>query len=226
MDTRELLRDDDLPRCRFADRDAPGRDGLEASVRERYASVHGAWIDAMHDVLLGLESPAQGLIGVIGTSAGAAHERFFLEHYLDAPVQDVLAARAGPVARGALAEVGGRVANRPGAGRWMFSTMSAYLHGRGICWALFTATAPVRSSLVRVGVDLVELARALPERVPDAHLWGRYYESDPRVCAARIEQVRTACRLESRLARPLQGAWQEAFTEGARGARQHLERSA
>jgi hypothetical protein len=189
--------------------------------------VHGACIDSMHDLLIGLEGSDRDLIGVIGTSAGAQHPRFFLEHYLDTPVQDVLAQHVGGVERSALSEVGGLVANRPGAGRWMFSTMSAYLHGGGIAWALFTATAPVRASLQRVGVELVELAVAGAERVPHSQLWGRYYQADPRVCAAFIEQVRHACRHESRLVRPLIEAWQEAYAEGGRrGATGLLERSA
>jgi hypothetical protein len=217
----------DLPHCLFSDRTTPGRELLEDSVRARYADVHGARIDSMHDVLIGLASPEQGLIGVIGTSPAAEHGHLFLEHYLDAPVQDVLSQRVGHVERRALGEVGGLVANRPGAGRWMFSTMSAYLHGSGIQWALFTATAAVRASLARVGVRLVELAPARAERVPCCERWGRYYEADPRVCAARIEQVRHACRHDSALVRALVEAWQEAFAEGRRrGALGLLERSA
>ena len=74
-------------------------------------------------------------------------------------------------------------AARPGAAFTLIDRITADGRARGMRWGLFTATRPLRHGLLRAGAGLIELGRADPGRLADAGCWGRYYETDPFVCA-------------------------------------------
>lgn len=54
---------------------------------------------------------------------------------------------------------------------------------RGMRFGFFTATNRLRSILQRAGLPLIPLAPAHLERIANADTWGRYYRTDPWVCA-------------------------------------------
>ena len=59
--------------------------------------------------------------------------------------------------------------------------------------AVATLTAPLRRIFTRIGVPIVEIAPARPEALGAAAAeWGRYYETDPRVCAGIIREGQAA----------------------------------
>ena len=63
----------------------------------------------------------------------------FLEHYLERPVEQLLAARLKrPVDRSRLVEVGNLAVTTAGGGRWLITALTAYLSATGSEWALFT----------------------------------------------------------------------------------------
>jgi hypothetical protein len=55
---------------------------------------------------------------------------------------------------------------------------------------VFTATGAVRQILSGFGAPLIELVRANGASVRDSRdEWGRYYETDPRVCAGYVRDA-------------------------------------
>ena len=70
-----------------------------------------------------------------------------------------------------------------GSNSWVFEAVTSDGRRSGKCWGLFTATGPLMRLLRRTGVPLLPLAPARPDRLSDAARWGRYYQTDPWVCA-------------------------------------------
>ena len=60
----------------------------------------------------------------------------------------------------------------------------------GFEWAFFTATAPLKALLERIGLPLVPLAVADRARVAHPDDWGTYYELAPSVYAVHREATR------------------------------------
>lgn len=93
----------------------PQRAEVERCIRQTYAQRYGALVPAFAPVLLALREGGQVL-----AAAGyrrAADRPLFLESYLEAPVEQLIAAQAGcPVARTQIVEVGHLAALRRGDG--------------------------------------------------------------------------------------------------------------
>ncbi|MDE8653916.1 thermostable hemolysin [Novosphingobium album (ex Liu et al. 2023)] len=116
----------------------------------------------------------------------AGHERLMLECYLDAPVEQVVSAALGrPVRRESLIEIGNFAAANAFAMIGLWGAAANDL-GTDCEIAVATLTAPLRAMFARIGVPLTMLAPARPERIANAAAWGRYYETDPQVCAGVI----------------------------------------
>jgi hypothetical protein len=183
----------DLECCRAGD---VRRGELERYVAEVYARAYGARLTHFQPLLVGLREPGGALQGVIGARPAREPGPLFLEAYLDQPVEALLSVRLGePVARGDLVEVGNLASHRPGAGRLLLGTLAHLLAGLGTPVAVFTATRPLRATFHRLGVQPTELALADGTRLGGAlEDWGRYYQTDPRVCAVPVRLVRDATR--------------------------------
>ena len=168
----------------------PSRREVEAFVNAAFARKHGAQVRSFMPTLLASRDRA-GPLGVVGLRAAQEHS-LYLEHYLDAPIERVLAERVGgEVPRARIVEVG-HLASRNclGAAR-MAAALPRYLLARNYEWIVFTGTRTVRGILDRLGAPLHELASATAECVsgtPDS--WGRYYDTDPRVYAGFLPDTR------------------------------------
>lgn len=163
-------------------------------VRRVYAEAYGAQLDTMMPWLLSLHGPDDTLAGVVGARPAACGP-LFLESYLDVPIETALAAAAGePVWRDTLVEVGNLAAAEAGVGRLLIASLASLIEGTGGRWAVFTATSELRALFARLGVELVDIAPADGARLGrELVRWGSYYETAPRVSAARIDDVRAAC---------------------------------
>lgn len=154
----------------------------------RYAEVHGATISALFDELLteplGTGEPA-AVCGYRRAKAGP----LFLESYLDEPVETVLSLSLGrTVARGDVVEIGNLAATNAGAMVSLWARAANDLAGSGEI-AVAVLTLPLRRMFGRLGINLIEIAPARPERLgEDAVAWGSYYQRDPRVCAGLIAE--------------------------------------
>lgn len=164
------------------------REGIEAFIRDCFASAHGAQVGHFMPRLFSLRSKGGGPVAAFGLRA-AGDTRLFLETYLDRPIEEVLQSRLGAnVRRAEIVEVGNLSALYAGAARWLIVAVTAMLYREGYRWVVFTGTSALRNGFARLGLCPLDLGAAAAERLPAAERaqWGRYYEHAPRVMAGEI----------------------------------------
>ncbi|MCU0976122.1 MAG: thermostable hemolysin [Steroidobacteraceae bacterium] len=175
-------------RLRLLTRSSPGREEAERFIADRYRREYDASLTHFLPTLVALPAPGGSLLAAAGI-ARASGGPLFLERYLDAPVERVIARRLDtPADRAAILEVGNLASASPGGGRAMIAALVRLLEGHGIEWITFTATRTLRNSLARLGIVAHELAVA--ERTTlgaAAAAWGRYYDHDPRVVSCSLQ---------------------------------------
>ena len=163
---------------------SPDRRGaLEAFVAQRFFEVYGARIHAYLPRLFGAQDRRGALTAVFGLR-GADQGRLFLEQYLDAPIETLVATRFGRHAdRREIAEVGNLAGVSPGALRSLIPTLTQRLHDEGYRFVAFTGSARLCNGFSRLGLPLRVVAPAPPGRLPETEriLWGRYYDHQPSV---------------------------------------------
>lgn len=117
----------------------------------------------------------------------------YLETYLDEPVEAAVSRAFGNrVERGKIIEVGNLAAESAPAMLGLWSLTANDLGGDGEI-VVATLTSPLRAMFARLGLKLVILAPARPERVGgDVVRWGRYYQLDPMVCAGSVVEGQAA----------------------------------
>ena len=159
----------------------------EAFIRQVFSEQHGATIESYMPVLWELRDRHGVLLAAAG-SRGGCSGRLFLEHYLDAPIERILAERTGRrVARRAIVEVGHLASRGAGSAAALFRLLAPRLAAQRYLWTVFTATRAVRRVFEGLGIALLELADADPCRLGSAAAhWGRYYQQSPRVVAGYI----------------------------------------
>jgi hypothetical protein len=165
----------------------PLRTQCEQFIGARFEQVYGARVSHFSPYLLGVRD-ALGRWRAAAGYAPAAGRRLFLEHYLEQPIERVLAPHGA--ARAAIVEVGHLAATSAGMGRALIPQLARHLHRLGYAWVVFTATRELRNAFARLGLAPLELAPADRTRLPDGGArWGTYYDNDPIVVAGRIEHA-------------------------------------
>lgn len=155
-------------------------------VRRKYLGVHDAVAHCSYND--GINIVRNGCPRAVMGYRRAGEDALFLERYLDAPVEQCVSlALSRPVARANIIEIGSLAADDAFAMVDLWATAANDLGGACEV-AVATLTAPLRRMFTRMGVSLHALAPASRERSGDAQTWGRYYESDPLVCAGIIAQ--------------------------------------
>jgi hypothetical protein len=155
----------------------------------RYRDVHAA--------LPALNYPEQLVVGDRDRPMAALGYRLagqgplFLEQYLDVPVEALVADRLGsPTPRATIVEIGDHAADNGAATIRLWAHTAATL-GATAEVAVAVLTLPLRAMFARIGIDIVELAPAHRDRLKQSGVrWGRYYDSDPVVCAGKIADGR------------------------------------
>ncbi|HJS05250.1 MAG TPA: thermostable hemolysin [Variovorax sp.] len=168
----------------------PRRAQVEEFIRRVYARRFGARVVHFAPVLVSLKDRAGTLVAAAGYR-DAAHGPLFLEHYLDAPVERVLARHGNPrLSRADIVEVGHLAAGRAGEGRRLIYLLGPHLASRGFQWVVGTLTQELRQLFARIGVAPLELGHANPTALgPDAKDWGNYYEHAPLVLAGHLPEA-------------------------------------
>ncbi|MGQ0443413.1 MAG: thermostable hemolysin [Methylophilaceae bacterium] len=164
---------------------AAERAELESFVRQMFYKVHKADITHFMPKLLSLRDSNQQLRAVCGLRH-AHEERLFLEHYFDAPIEQILSDKtATKVSRDEILEIGNLAILEPACIRSLLASISVYLHSTDAKWAVFTGITTLRNALNKLNMPLHMLGEAkiicLPtnERVT----WGTYYEERPQIMA-------------------------------------------
>jgi hypothetical protein len=164
--------------------DDPGRGEVEAFIRCVYADHFGARVRQFAPTLVSLREG-----GVITAAAGyrSGVQPLFLEHYLDGPVERLLAGPGERLPRERIFEVGHLAALQPGEGRRLIPFLARHLEQLQVQWVVSTATQELRRIFTRLGVKPITLGAADPARLGAGAVdWGRYYDHRPLVLAGRL----------------------------------------
>lgn len=196
------------------------RPQVERFIQAMFKRAYQARISHFLPYLLSMREEGR-VVAALGIRP-ALQTALFLEAYLDKPVENVLAEKAGhPIDRNRLVEVGNLASGHGGGARALIITLTAYLKGAGYEWVAFTATPKVRNNFARLGIELIPLARADGERLGSARDdWGSYYDQAPVVVAANVaagaDSLRRTMAAEQLLP-TVQQLWDDAFIAGRRG---------
>ncbi|MEJ2409562.1 MAG: thermostable hemolysin [Novosphingobium sp.] len=159
-------------------------------VRRRFMEMHGACVRPAFGNYRRVERAEQARAALGYRRADS--EPLFLERYLDAPVEVAVSAATGkPTMRESIIEIGNLAADDAFAMIELWGSVANDL-GANCEVAVATLTAPLRAMFARIGVPLFVLAPAAAARADDPEGWGRYYASDPQVCAGVISQGQKA----------------------------------
>lgn len=169
----------------------PLRERVERFVRDAFFRVHRARIRTFMPTLLALADAGGEICAAVGCRS-AAREPLFLEQYLDAPIERIIAARVGGhTPRAAIVELGNFASRNSHIAGALIARLPRFLIGQRYLWLAFTATRAVRRILRHRGAHPMDLGAASLDRVA-AHAddWGCYYESDPHVMAGYLPLAR------------------------------------
>ena len=164
-------------------------DSLRFFVEDRYASQHGAQPVIGYQRWNSVQGSADQILATLAYRS-AADERLFLEAYLTGPIEQAVSSALGRIIqRNSIVEIG-CLAALPTAALLKLWLAVADTLSADYDVVVATLTRPLRRMLGRVGIELIELAPANPEKLDpkcSGH-WGRYYDLDPVVCAGDISQ--------------------------------------
>lgn len=170
-------------------RQDPGRSAVESFIRRVFEERYGASLTSFAPVLVSL-SDDTGIVAAAGyrRADGGA---LFLERYLDAPVDALLAQQSAVApARADIVEVGHLAATKAGEGRRLIAQLGPHLAAQGFQWVVSTLTEELRQLFLRIGVAPLALGQADPRALGnDAPAWGRYYAHRPVVLAGHLPQA-------------------------------------
>ncbi|RLL50934.1 hypothetical protein D8Y20_10610 [Mariprofundus sp. EBB-1] len=171
-------------------RDHPERDNAIKFVAEVFLKAHGADIQHFMPNMMLVRDKHQQYRSVMGYKE-ASKAPLYLEHYLDAPIEQCISSYLGqPVDRSEIVEVGNLAEAFPGDARMAIIGATAYFYNAGFRWVVFTGTKRLRNVFVKLGLSPKQLIHADEERLPEGDLkkWGTYYNGDPVVCFGSLEE--------------------------------------
>lgn len=176
---------------KFLTAGSPDRGLAEAHIQEIYARSYSAQIDSFAPIL----AAAFNEKGKVACAAGirTCESGFFSDRYLDASFSETLREKAGlSVGEHEIMEVTSLASASPFPVLPLLDTVIEWGRQQGVICGVFTATLPLRKLLSRAKLAYTPLCAANPDRVPNPSSWGRYYESDPWVCAFVENETRRA----------------------------------
>ncbi|WP_233006959.1 thermostable hemolysin [Rheinheimera faecalis] len=164
------------------------RASIEQFIASGFAKAYQADVHSFMPNLLGV-SRAGEWQAVLGLRC-AAHTDLFIEHYLPAPVEQLLATYGMQAERTQLIEIGHLYAINRQSLLQLFVLMAYALDQLNYRYLLCAATTQVRGILSRHGIELTELGAAKAEALgEEAASWGSYYDTNPKVCVMDLAAV-------------------------------------
>lgn len=180
------------PRQQLIDSDHPRRQQVEQFIAQRFLEVHGARISGFMPEMIALFNDNAEILAAVGIR-GASSDSLFLEHYLDAPVEQAISNNADrPMSlprRNQIVEIGNLASIDRRASRKLFTLLAELLHARNFEWAVFTGCTSLHRMFKTLGIETLYLGQALQSQLPaDEQTWGGYYEDCPRVVAGKVSR--------------------------------------
>ena len=160
----------------------PERATAEAFVKAVFMDAYDARLTRFYPLLMSILWPDSRYAAIAGVRPAGA-ETLFSEHYLDAPIEELLG-----VEREKIVEIGNLAPASAGQARWLICTLTAFLSGAGFTHVVFTAVPRLYNAFRRMGLPLLKHADARPDCLPAAQVreWGSYYDSKPAVYSGDI----------------------------------------
>lgn len=173
---------------------------ISTSIRESYHQIYNASLSRCMPWLLGMYDARGELRAACGVQT-ASQGVFYLEQYLDAPVETMLSARINlPVSREKIVEIGNFTAHDGASARVMYAAICLLLNQYHYSWIVFTGTRKIRNIFHRLHLQPMLLTPASAARLGDtAQEWGEYYQHDPQVMAGELTNGKTTLRQTSML---------------------------
>jgi len=164
---------------------------LKRYIQNGYTKEFNATIPHFLPYLLGLYRADGLLIGACGINR-ADFGDLYLERYLDAPIEAVIATQTGEaIARDRLVEIGNFACSESGNARIMFAALCQLLCENKLDYVAFTGTRKLRNIFHRLNLMPLELAPALAAKMgEEADAWGDYYQNNPCVMIGNLKQGR------------------------------------
>jgi len=163
------------------------RSETERFIAAGFLKAYGARLSEFMPELMGLYHD-DALVAACGLRP-AATGALFLEQYLDHSADSALKQATGANAkRETIIEVGNLSVSRAGYARHFVAWLTRHLHDSGMHWALFSAVPALRNNFLRLGIPMITLAPADPDRLIGnvRASWGSYYEQHPQVTAVHV----------------------------------------
>jgi hypothetical protein len=168
----------------------PERATAEAFVKAIFKDAYDARLTRFYPLLMSILWPDNRYAAIAGVRPAGA-EKLFSEHYLDAPIEELLGEP-----REKIVEIGNLAPASAGQARWLICTLTAFLGGAGFTHVVFTAVPRLYNAFRRMGLPLQKQADARPESLPADQVreWGSYYNSRPAVYSGDIRVGERAFR--------------------------------
>lgn len=162
-------------------------DSIQGYIRTLFQHEFQANVPHFLPFLVGLYDQHQQLCGACGLNP-AGLQSLYLEHYLDAPVEQVLGVEHGlTTPRSGVVEIGNFACEESGMARILFAALCEKLYQQGFDYVVLTGTSKIRNVFSRMKLETLILSEAESGRVgSDAADWGDYYEHHPMVLAAEL----------------------------------------
>ena len=169
-------------KAEFLGPDCPGRAQVQAHIQKIYLDAYGASVTEFAPLLVATRNASGDILCAAGIRTAA--DGFFSDTYLQGDFATALSARTGQtIAPTNIMEVVSLATATPFPVLAMLDAMIDWGRARGMSWGVFTATARLRRLLERTGLSYTRLCPADPAHIDDPQPWGRYYQTDPWVCA-------------------------------------------
>jgi hypothetical protein len=163
-------------------------------VQKSYAEAFGATSFSKPDRFITATNHRLGqteMLACAGLSFGIDRP-FFLERYLDAPVEEIVSSRFDlPCERDDLVEVGPLASTGAKAGTELLRIFPVFMWALGKRYVVCTATKTLEALLGRIGYIFQPLADADAGRLDNADqsAWGSYYDNAPRTGVMRLDTL-------------------------------------
>ncbi len=161
----------------------------EKFINRRFAERFGARVEAFMPRLFTVRNQDGFVCGAFGLRA--ASHKLFVEHHFDQPIEKIIAVHSDDtVDRLCIVEVGHLSATLPGAMRAMIWLMTERLHREGAKWIVFTGSAGLRNTFLRMGLAPIGIRLAGVECVPaeTRAASAGYHSHSPWVLITKIEE--------------------------------------
>lgn len=155
---------------------------VETFITRVYAQSYQANIRVRYRTLMSVRNADGEILAAVGFRP-AQSEPLFLEQYLSAPIDHLLA-----VPRTRIVEIGNLASAGGGASSFLFAALSAYLHHKGFEHAVITGTESLGRRFARMGLRPQWHGSANPEKLSGDcdDDWGGYYNARPQILSGSV----------------------------------------